>query len=113
MHLFTDVSVGEGLVCMSGSVDALVERAGNVVRAAMTHADIGAEETTAGLIIFCAGCFLTVKGRIDEAHRNVKQAMGGRPFLAAFTFGEQGRILDVGNRHGNLMISTLLFSEAA
>jgi hypothetical protein len=30
--------------------------------------------------------------------------------MTMFTFGGEGRIADVGNRHGNLMIDTLTFS---
>jgi hypothetical protein len=37
--------------------------------------------------------------------------MGGAPFLGAFTFGEQGAITDGANRHGNLMVSGLVFGE--
>jgi hypothetical protein len=113
MHLFTDVSPGERLVCMTGSVDNLVERAGNVVRAAMALGDMSAGEASTGLIIFCGGCFLTVRERIGEVHEILSGAMGGKPFIAAFTFGEQGAIVGGGNRHGNLMISSLLLAEAA
>lgn len=110
LNLFTDVAVGERVVCMTGSVDNLVERAGHVVRAAQRAGGLDAESTTGGLIIFCGGCFLAVQERIGEVYDKVGEAMGGKPFLTAFTFGEQGRILGVGNRHGNLMISSLLFS---
>jgi len=113
MHLFTDVSPGERLVCMTGSVENLVARAGNVVRSAMQLGEMSAGEASAGLIIFCGGCFLTVRERIGEVHENVTSAMAGKPFITAFTFGEQGCIVGAGNRHGNLMISSLLLAEAA
>lgn len=113
MHLFTDVKRGESLFCMTGSVNNLVDRAGNVVRAAMKIGELTADHTVAGLVIFCGGCLLTVRTRIDEVQRNVAIAMGGRPFLTAFTFGEQGRVAGAGNRHGNLMISTLLLADVA
>lgn len=111
MHLFTDVSAGEQLVCMTGSVDNLVRRAGNVVRSAMQLSEMRADQVTAGLVIFCGGCLMTVRERIGEVHETVARAMGGKPFLTAFTFGEQGRILGSGNHHGNLMISVLLVAE--
>lgn len=113
MHLFTDVTEGERLVCMTGSVDNLVDRAGNVVRSAMQLGGVDGEGTAAGLIIFCGGCFLTVQSRIGEVHANLTKVMAGKPFLTAFTFGEQGRVVGAGNRHGNLMISSLLLAEAA
>lgn len=113
MTLFTEVNVGDELVCMAGSVDNLVARAGNVARSAMSLAEFEQEQLYAGLIIFCAGCFLTIQERIDEARQNIRQVLGDVPFLAAFTFGEQGNIAGGLNRHGNLMISTLLFGQAA
>lgn len=111
MHLFTDVAAGERIVCMTGSVDNLVERAGNVVRSAAQAGDLADDDVAAGLVIFCGGCFLTVRERIGEVHTKLVQAMGKKPFLTAFTFGEQGRIGDAGNRHGNLMISALLVGK--
>ncbi len=111
MHLFTDVSVGEELVCMTGTVDNLVLRASNVVRSALVSSGLTPDDATGALIIFCGGCFLTVRDRIDEVHQNLRNALEGVPFLATFTFGEQGRIADVGNRHGNLMIATLMLTQ--
>lgn len=111
MRLFTDVSAGEKLVCMTGSVDNLVARAANVVRSALTNADMSQEHARGALIIFCGGCFLTVQDRIDEVHANIRRELGAIPFMTTFTFGEQGRIVDVGNRHGNLMISTLMLTD--
>jgi len=113
LDLFTDVTPGEQLVCMTGSVDNLVQRAGNVVRSAMKLGEMSAGEASTGLIIFCGGCFLAVRERIGEVHETLSHAMGGKPFITAFTFGEQGRIVGAGNRHGNLMISSLLLAEAA
>ncbi|NVL67742.1 hypothetical protein, partial [Escherichia coli] len=52
MRLFTDVSAGEKLVCMTGSVDNLVARAANVVRSALTNADMSQEHARGALIIF-------------------------------------------------------------
>lgn len=111
MGLFTDVAAGDAVVCMSGSVDNLVARAGNVARAALSLANVSTDRAHAALIIFCGGCYLTVRERIEEVHKNLVQALGGVPFFVTFTFGEQGRIVGVGNRHGNLMIATLAFVD--
>ncbi|APR86212.1 Hypothetical protein A7982_11561 [Minicystis rosea] len=113
LQLFTDVAVGDRLVCMTGSIDGLVARAGNVARSALTMTGGTVAEARAALIIFCGGCLLTVRERIHEVHENIRRELGGIPFLTMFTFGEQGRIVDVGNRHGNLMISTLVLTERA
>ena len=71
------------------------------------------DDVAAGLVIFCGGCFLTVRERIGEVHQKLVSAMGEKPFLTAFTFGEQGRVGDAGNRHGNLMISALLLAKSS
>lgn len=113
MRLFTDVSVGDTVVCMSGSVGNLVARAGNVVRSALSLANVSTDRTHAALVIFCGGCFLTVRERIGDVHQNLVEALGGVPFFVTFTYGEQGRIVGVGNRHGNLMIATLAFVDEA
>ncbi len=109
--LFTDVDEGERLVCMTGSVDNLVARASDAARTAQMVDDVSRDRIRGGLVIFCAGCFLTVQERIDDVHQSFKEAVGDIPFLTAFTFGEQGRMLDGNNKHGNLMISTLLFTD--
>jgi len=112
MHLFTEFRTGEKLTCMTGTVDNLVARAGNVVCSALTSAGLTSNDADAALIIFCAGCMMTVREQIAEVHANVKRALNGAPFMTVFTFGEQGRIAEVGNRHGNLMIATLTFARA-
>lgn len=111
LGLFTDVAEGDRLVSMAGSVDGLVARAGNVVRSALTTSGLTPADARGALVIFCGGCFLTVRDRVREVHANIRREIGGIPFLTLFTFGEQGRIIDVGNRHGNLMISTLILAE--
>ena len=52
---------------------------------------------------------LHVRERMDEVVDGVREAMPNAAFLGAFTFGEQGAIVDSCNRHGNLMISALTF----
>jgi hypothetical protein len=52
---------------------------------------------------------LTVTDRMDDVASELVEALGGRPFLGTFTFGEQGCFLGGENRHGNLMFSTVVF----
>jgi hypothetical protein len=111
LRLFTDVEPGDELICMTGSVQNLVERAGNVARSALRNANVRPEQARAALVIFCGGCFLTVRERIGEVHERLRDALHGVPFLVTFTFGEQGRVVGAGNRHGNLMIATLAFVD--
>ena len=62
-------------------------------------------------MIYCGGCMLTVQDTLDEVVSGVETAWGGAAVLGAFTFGEQGRIVGAGSRHGNLMISCIVFAE--
>ena len=71
---------------------------------------IDATEDAAGaLVIYCAGCMLAVQDRMDDVVAEARDALGGKPFLGAFTFGEQGCFVGGENRNGNLMIATLVF----
>jgi hypothetical protein len=60
------------------------------------------------LVVYCAGCMLTVGGRMSEVPEQLDAALNA-PFLGVFTFGEQGRLGAAANRHGNLMISVVAF----
>jgi hypothetical protein len=52
---------------------------------------------------------LAVQERMDEAAEDLKMALHGTPFLCSFTLGEQGCFIGGENRHGNLMVASLLF----
>lgn len=109
LSLFTDIAEGDQIVLMRGSPESLVKRAAGVVDDACAAGGWAREETRGGLVIYCGGCMLHVRDRMNEVAEQVSQAMAGAPFLGAFTFGEQGAIVDSSNRHGNLMVSGLMF----
>ena len=111
LTLFTEVAEGEELVLMSGTVDSLLERPVLVSDAACRMGEIGKAQVAGMILVFCAGCMLTVKDRLDEVRRALNAALPGVPFIAAFTFGEQGPALACSNRHGNLMISAVTFAR--
>ncbi len=111
LSLFTEMRVGEEVVLMEGSLDSLVTRAGRVVESAVQECDVYAEAVAGGVLVYCAGCMLTVMDRMEQVREEVNQAMGGKPFLGIFTFGEQGCVREGDNRHGNLMISFMAFGE--
>lgn len=110
MDMFATVSEGEELTCMTGTVGGLTERAGRVTDLAMAAGKIPASEVKGALMIYCGGCMLTVREHLADVVSGVNTALQGAPFLGAFTFGEQGAVLGAGNRHGNLMISCIVFS---
>jgi len=111
LTLFADIASGNEIVLMRGTVDSLIARAGRVATSAMEadRADAGA--IAGALVVYCAGCMLAVQHRLDEVVESLREALPGVPFLGIFTFGEQGCFLNSGNRHGNLMISVLLFTK--
>lgn len=96
---------------MRGSAASLVKRAGIVVNDARANGGWEPGRTAGGLVIYCGGCMLHVRERMEEVADEIVAAMDNAPFLCAFTFGEQGAIIDSCNRHGNLMISALAFGQ--
>ncbi len=112
LRLFTDFETGEEIVLMTGTRLGLVTRAGVVAEFALKRGPISPDQVAGALVIFCAGCMLAVQDRMDQVAANIRQALGGNPFLGAFTFGEQGRFIDRANYHGNLMTSVIVFERA-
>lgn len=111
LTLFAEMTAGDEIVLMRGTVDSLITRAGRVATAAMeTHA-AGPQDVAGALVVYCAGCMLTVQDRLGEVVESIREALPGIPFLGTFTYGEQGCFLNGGNRHGNLMISVLLLTK--
>lgn len=111
MTLFTEVAEGEELVLMTGTADSLLERPALVSESACRIGEIDKGRLAGMILVFCAGCMLTVKDRLDEVRRSLNASLPGVPFIAAFTFGEQGPALACDNRHGNLMISAVTFAQ--
>ena len=109
--LFSDISKGEEVVLMQGTIDSLITRAGRVALSSLDINMVNPEDIAGALVVYCAGCMLTVRDRLAEVVDSFRAALPGVPFLGTFTFGEQGCFLNGENRHGNLMISVLLFSK--
>lgn len=111
LSLFTEVAVGEELVLMSGSTASLVARAGRVAKAAIDLGGFAADSILGAVVVYCAGCMMTVQDRLPDVVAELNAALGHRPFIGIFTFGEQGCLLAGRASHGNLMISSLVFAE--
>ena len=108
--LFSEVSEGDQLVLMNGSKNSLISRAGRVATSALDVNEMQASNISGALVVFCAGCMLTIKDDMNEVTGSIDHVLKGKPFLGAFTFGEQGCFVEGGNIHGNLMISMVIFS---
>jgi hypothetical protein len=108
--VFTDIAQGQRVYYMQGTEEGLVERAKKVAQSALHEAESENPKVIGAFMFFCAGCMMTIKERMPEVVTNIKASLGeGTPFMGAFTFGEQGRFYGGRNKHGNLMISLLLF----
>ncbi|WP_081534306.1 FIST signal transduction protein [Rhodovulum sp. P5] len=111
LELFADVAEGERLTQMTGSVSGLTSRAARVADLAAKAGGLDPDSIAGALVVYCAGCMLSVRDRIGDVVGGVREAIPNVPFAGVFTFGEQGPILSSGNRHGNLMISCVVFSK--
>jgi hypothetical protein len=109
MDLFATVAAGEKITLMHGTKQSLIERAGRVAALARKNSDTGPARPAGALMIYCGGCMLHVQSDLGQVVQGVTAALDGAPFLGAFTFGEQGTLIRGGNRHGNLMISCIVF----
>lgn len=107
LDLFADLREGDRVWQMKGTPDSLIDRAGQVARAALGSAPppLGA------LVIYCAGCLLAQPDRLPDVVAQVADALQGAPFLGVFTFGEQGILPPDQSRHGNLMYSCTVFGK--
>ncbi len=111
LTFFAEVSVGDEITLMRGTEASLVERAGRVAKGVLAADDADVDQVAGALVIYCAGCMLTVQPKMGEVVTGLCAALGDKPFLGSFTFGEQGCFLGGENRHGNLMISVLVVMQ--
>jgi len=110
LNVFSEIHQGEQLTLMEGNIDSLTARAERVINNAIMLLPQN-KKPVGVLMIYCAGCRLMVGDAIKPMIENLKHTFEGLPICGAFTFGEQGRFLDGKNRHGNLMISAVVFSR--
>lgn len=110
LSLFSEVKLGEKIWLMQGDKAQLIARAGEVVKTAKESLKFQYDCPPSGaIIVYCAGCMLAVQAELSEVQQAIKAELGDIPFIVTFTFGEQGCFIDGSNRHGNLMISAVLF----
>ncbi len=112
LEVFVDVREGEELYFMKGTPEMLVKRPGLTARLARARGAIKEEDIAGGILIYCAGTMLAIpENDLGEMAKGIKSALGGKPFIGVFTFGEQGFFPGFGNFHGNLMSSSIIFSR--
>lgn len=111
LRMFTEVGEGDEVVLLTGDRESLLSRAGRVAASAARSVDMEPDDIAGALVIYCAGCMLTVQDQMQRVPEAITAALDDVPFLGAFTFGEQGCIDEGLNYHGNLMISVVLFGK--
>jgi hypothetical protein len=111
----TKIKPGERIYLSHGSWETLVNRIGNLPRNAKISAGMdAAQRPLFGLGFICGG----VMGVIPEAEREklpilINYTNNNAPFIACFTWGEQGHFPGIGNKHGNLLTSFLVVESKA
>jgi hypothetical protein len=74
--------------------------------------NLSKEDVAFGIYTYCAGSMLAIPEKErPKMPMLVKAALGDAPFIGTFTFGEQGLIQGMGNYHGNLVNSMVVFSD--
>lgn len=112
LEVFVDVKEGEELYFMKGSPMMLVKRPELTARLARARGAITEGNIAGGLFIYCAGTMLAIPEKdMGSFVEGINRALRGKPFIGVFTFGEQGFFPGVGNLHGNLMSSSIIFGK--
>jgi hypothetical protein len=112
LEVFVDVKKGDELYLMKGSPEMLVRRPELTARLARARGGIREEDIAGGIFIYCAGTMLAIPEKdLDDMARGINRALGSKPFIGVFTFGELGFFPGIGNLHGNLMSSSIVFSR--
>jgi len=106
----TKIQPGERVCLSNGTWETLINRIGNLPRNAKIHGGIDvAQKPVLAIGFICGG----VMGVIPESEREklpilINYTNNNAPFIANFTWGEQGHFPGIGNKHGNLLTSFLV-----
>lgn len=110
MSFFSGLQVNDRVVFMEGTKESLKIRIKRVIHLAKENfLHNGGQKSKGAFIVYCAGCFLAIQDEIKDVIDNVYSELPDEPFLGMFSFGEQGCLFGGENRHGNLMISAIIF----
>lgn len=106
----TKIRPGERIYLSHGTWETLINRIGNMPTNAKIHGGIDVTAKPLFAIGFICG---GVMGVMPETEREklpilINYTNNNAPFIANFTWGEQGHFPGVGNKHGNLLTSFLV-----
>ncbi len=111
IEVFCSINEGEQIYLMTGTSQMLISRAAKVVDSVNDYQQTSSSIPIGGIAIYYAGCMLHVMDSLNELAHNISNSMHKAPFICPFTFGEQGQFIGGEIRHGNLMISAVLFHK--
>lgn len=110
MNIGANLEEGTAIIGLSGTVDSLIESNHKAVEELN---QMMKKEADAYFLVHCGGRRLGIAlaGRENEIYEDVKKAVGDKPFLMVFTFGEYGYRNHSANTCGGLSLSFTGFSE--
>lgn len=108
LTVFANVETGEKIQLMHGDWELILNRGQSTPNNALVEGDIEKGEGAFGVYIFCAGTMLGIPEEYRDGLPLLVNEEIGVPFIGTFTFGEQGCISGVGNKHGNLVNSMVI-----
>ncbi|MBW2984314.1 FIST C-terminal domain-containing protein [Candidatus Woesearchaeota archaeon] len=108
----TTIKEGDIVHLSHGTWETLLNRIGNLPKKARANTASGSIKPIFGMAYVCAG----VMGTIPEEEREkittlMNYENSNAHFLGTFTWGEQGLLPGVGNKHGNLLTGFLVIGE--
>jgi len=108
----TKIKAGEKIYLSHGTWETFINRISNLPRNAKVHGGISVDVKPIFAMGFICGGVL---GVIPETEREklpilINYTNNNAPFIASFTWGEQGYFPGIGNKHGNLLTSFLVIA---
>lgn len=110
LSFFSTLQINDKITLMTGTKNGLKTRIKRVLHLAKENYSLLSHNKPKGaFIVYCAGCFLAIQNEIQDVLDAIHTELPTEPFLGMFSFGEQGCMFGGENRHGNLMISAIIF----
>ncbi len=109
----TEISIGDEIHLSQGTWESLLNRIGNLPVKARVQGGINPKWTPLlGIGFVCAGVIRAIpEEEREKMAMLINYANHEAPFIAAFSWGEQGYFPGVGYKHGNLLTSFLVIGE--
>lgn len=109
----TKIKAEERIYLSHGTWQTLLNRIGNLPTNAKVYGGFGNDtRPLLGIGYICAGVMGVIPGTEREKMPFIiNYANNNAPFIANFTWGEQGHLHSIGNKHGNLLTSFIVIGD--